>query len=154
MYAPGQPEDIPLIEDPAVLEKYDGFIMGIPTRFGNFPAQWRNFWDKTGSQWQRGAYYHKFAGLFVTAGTAGGGMEATGLAAMSTLAHHGIIYVPLGYGKTFSHLSNVSEVHGGSPWGAGSYTGADGSRRPTPAELEVATIQGEEFTKVVARYID
>jgi hypothetical protein len=37
------------------------------------------------------------------------------------LAHHGIIYVPLGYGIAFPLLANLSEVHGGSPWGAGTF---------------------------------
>lgn len=153
MYAPGQAKDIPLLQDPATLEQYDGFLMGIPTRYGNFPSQWRTFWDSTGGQWQKGGYYHKFAGLFITNGTQGGGQESTAIAAMSTLAHHGIIYVPLGYAKVNSQLADLTEIHGGSPWGAGSFTGGDGSRQPTPKELEVATIQGEEFTNVVGRYV-
>ena len=41
---------------------------------------------------------------------------------MSTLAHHGIIYVPLGYKTTFDLLANVDEVRGGSPWGAGTFS--------------------------------
>lgn len=70
---------------------------------------------------------------------------------MSTLAHHGIVYVPLGYAKAFPQLSNLSEVHGGSPWGAGTYASSDGSRQPSPLELEIATIQGENFYQAVAR---
>jgi NAD(P)H dehydrogenase (quinone) len=70
---------------------------------------------------------------------------------MSTLAHHGIIYVPLGYATAFGQLTNLSEVHGGSPWGAGTFAGADGSRQPTALELEIAEIQGEGFYKAVAK---
>lgn len=70
---------------------------------------------------------------------------------MSTLAHHGIIYVPLGYKTAFGQLANVSEVRGGSPWGAGTFASADGSRQPTPLELEVATIQGESFGNAVKK---
>lgn len=95
---------------------------GIPTRYGNFPAQWRTFWDRTGKQWQSGGYWGKYAGIFVSTGTQGGGQESTAIAAMSTLAHHGIIYVPLGYKTTFHLLGDNSEVRGGSPWGAGTFS--------------------------------
>jgi NAD(P)H dehydrogenase (quinone) len=64
---------------------------------------------------------------------------------MSTLAHHGMIYVPLGYKTAFPILGNVTEVRGGSPWGAGTFAASDGSRQPSPMELELATIQGESF---------
>ncbi|PHH73768.1 hypothetical protein CDD83_4671 [Cordyceps sp. RAO-2017] len=70
---------------------------------------------------------------------------------MSTLAHHGIIYVPLGYARAFAQLSSLTEVHGGSPWGAGTFASGDGSRQPTALELEVATIQGETFYQALAK---
>lgn len=63
--------------------------------------------------------------------------------AISTLAHHGIIFVPLGYSTTFPQLANLTEVRGGSPWGAGTFAGADGSRSPSALELEIATLQGK-----------
>lgn len=107
------------------------------------------FWDKTGSIWASGGFWGKKAGLFISTGTLGGGQESTALATMSTLAHHGIIYVPLGYAKSFAQLANLDEVHGGSGWGAGTFAGADGSRQPTPLELEIATIQGENFYNAV-----
>ncbi|KAG4426676.1 Minor allergen Alt a 7 [Cadophora malorum] len=148
MHAPPK-SDYPVI-DAAKLQEYDAFLFGIPTRYGNFPAQWKAFWDTTGGQWASGGYWGKFAGVFLSTGTPGGGQESTAISAMSTLAHHGIIYVPLGYKHTFPQLTNLSEVHGGSPWGAGTFAGADGSRQPTPLELELATIQGEQFGKKVA----
>lgn len=92
------------------------------------------------------------AGLFISTGTLGGGQESTAIAAMSTLAHHGIIYVPFGYAKAFGQLANLSEIHGGSSWGAGTFAAADGSRQPTPLELEIATLQGEAFYQTVAKY--
>ena len=70
---------------------------------------------------------------------------------MSTLTHHGIIYVPLGYAKSFGQLTDLTQVHGGSPWGAGTFAAGDGSRQPSALELEIATIQGENFYKTVAR---
>jgi NAD(P)H dehydrogenase (quinone) len=119
MHAPPKP-DIPVI-DAKTLESYDAFLLGIPTRYGNFPAQWKAFWDTTGSQWAAGGYWGKYAGIFVSTGTPGGGQESTAIAAISTLAHHGIIYVPLGYKTAFPQLANLSEVRGGSPWGAGTF---------------------------------
>jgi NAD(P)H dehydrogenase (quinone) len=101
MFAPLKPTDVDTLSDPADLEEYDAFLFGVPTRYGNFPAQWRTFWDKTGKQWSQGDFWGKYAGLFVSSGTQGGGQESTALAAMSTLAHHGFIYVPLGYKHTF-----------------------------------------------------
>ena len=120
MYAPGQDKSIPFI-DPKTLENYDAFLFGIPTRYGNFPAQWKAFWDRTGGQWAAGAYWGKMAGFFISTASLGGGQESTAIAAMSTLAHHGIIYVPLGYKTAFPLLADLSEVRGGSPWGAGTF---------------------------------
>lgn len=122
MYAPPKAEHIQTLSDPKVLEQYDGFLFGIPTRYGNFPTQFKAFWDKTGGQWQTGAFWGKYAGVFVSTGTAGGGQESTVMNAMSTLTHHGMIYVPLGYKTVFATLADLSEVRGGSPWGAGSFS--------------------------------
>jgi NAD(P)H dehydrogenase (quinone) len=151
MYAPAKPTDIPVLEDPATLEQYDAFLLGVPTRYGNFPAQWKTFWDKTGKQWAAGGFHGKYAGVFVSTGSMGGGQESTAIAVLSTLAHHGIIYVPLGYAKAFGIMTDLSEARGGSPWGAGTFAGGDGSRQPSDKERELASIQGEEFYKTVAK---
>jgi NAD(P)H dehydrogenase (quinone) len=91
MHAPPK-SDYPVI-DAKTLESYDAFLFGIPTRFGNFPTQWKAFWDTTGGQWASGGFWGKFAGIFVSTGTQGGGQESTVIASLSTLSHHGIIYV-------------------------------------------------------------
>ncbi|KFY85045.1 hypothetical protein V500_08747 [Pseudogymnoascus sp. VKM F-4518 (FW-2643)] len=148
MYAPAK-SSYPVIE-PEQLTQYDG-VLGIPTRYGNFPAQWKAFWDKSGGVWQSGGYWGKYAGIFVSTGTPGGGRETTAVSAMSTLAHHGFIYVPLGYKTVFAQLTDLSEVHGGSPWGASIYAGADSSRQPTNLELTIAEAQGKAFYKAVAK---
>lgn len=136
---------------PDLLEKYDGFLFGIPTRFGNQPSQWRAFWDSTGGQWARSAFDGKYAGLFVSTGTPGGGQETTAITSISTLAHHGMIYVPLSYKKAGHLLTSFDEIHGGSPWGAGTFAGPDGSRKPTQLELDIAKAQGEHFYETVAK---
>jgi NAD(P)H:quinone oxidoreductase type IV len=119
MHAPPKP-DYP-IADATTLTEYDAFIFGVPTRYGNFPAQWKTFWDGTGQLWASGALWGKFAGIFVSTGTPGGGQESTALAIQSTLVHHGISFVPLGYKTVFPILANLDEVRGGSPWGAGTF---------------------------------
>ncbi|PWY86846.1 flavo protein WrbA [Aspergillus heteromorphus CBS 117.55] len=149
MHAP--PKSSYPIAEPNTLLEYDAVLFGIPTRYGNFPAQWKTFWDKTGQIWASGGYWGKYAGLFVSTGTQGGGQESTALASMSTLAHHGFIYVPLGYKTVFGQLANLNEVHGGSAWGAGTFAGADGSRQPTALELEVAEAQGKAFYEHLAK---
>jgi NAD(P)H dehydrogenase (quinone) len=151
MHAPPKDTNIPVLEDPATLKNYDAFLFGIPTRFGNFPAQWKMFWDKSGQMWATGGYWGKYAGIFVSSSGSGGGQESTVISAMSTLAHHGIIFVPLGYAKAFPILSDTSEARGGSPWGAGTFAGADGSRQPSAKELELAQIQAAEFYKTVSK---
>lgn len=140
------------IATPDTLTQYDAFLFGIPTRFGNFPAQWKAFWDSTGGLWASGALYGKIAGVFVTTGTPGGGQEVTVLNSLSVLAHHGIIYVPLGYKNTFGELTNLEEPHGSSPWGAGAYAGGDGSRQPSKLELSIATTQGKVFYETAQKF--
>ncbi|KAK7743505.1 flavodoxin-like fold protein [Cytospora paraplurivora] len=147
-----QSTDVKILENPATLAEYDAFLIGIPTRFGNFPAQWKTFWDKTGQQWATGGYHGKLAGIFVSTASQGGGQESTAIAALSTLAHHGIIYVPFGFYKAFGQLTDLTEVHGGSAWGAGTFASGDGSRQPSAKELEIAEIQGKTFYETALKH--
>ncbi|KKZ62191.1 minor allergen Alt a 7 [[Emmonsia] crescens] len=149
MHAPSK-SSYPIAE-PDTLLKYDAVLLGIPTRYGNFPAQWKTFWDKTGGIWASGGFWGKYVGLFVSSGTPGGGQESTNIAAMSTLAHHGFIYVPLGYKTVMPMLANLSEVRGGSAWGAGTFAGADGSRQPSDLELQLAEAHGTQFYGAVSK---
>ncbi|KAG2117442.1 flavoprotein-like protein [Suillus cothurnatus] len=143
MHAPPKPS-YPIIT-PNELVNFDAFIFGVPTRYGNFPAQWKAFWDATGGLWVSG-------GVFVSTGTPGGGTGGY----RHQLPFHSLSprhhFCSLGYKNTFAQLSNMSEVRGGSPWGAGTYAGADGSRQPSALELELATLQGKGFWEVVSKY--
>ncbi|KAL1728046.1 flavoprotein-like protein [Schizophyllum commune] len=150
LHAPPKP-DYPII-DADKLATFDAFIFGIPTRYGNFPGQWKAFWDTTGALWAKGALAGKFASAFVSTASPGGGQEITISNTLSTLVHHGIIFVPLGYAQTFAQLTNLNEVHGGSPWGAGTFAGGDGSRQPSALELEIAKTQGKQFWEIVSKY--
>ena len=111
MHAPPKPA-YPVLA-PGDLKDFDAFVFGIPTRYGNMPGQWKAFWDATGQLWASGALMGKYASAFVSTASSGGGQESTVLAAMSTFVHHGINFVPLGYGKSFSQLATLTEVRGG-----------------------------------------
>src|SRR6266705_3243934 len=123
------------IASPNELSDYDAFIFGTPTRFGNMAAQMRNFFDQTGGLWMNGALIGKVASVFASTGT-GGGNESTILTFIPTLLHHGMIYVGLPY--SCPELPNITELKGGSPYGAGTIAGPDGSRTPSKLELAMA----------------
>jgi NAD(P)H dehydrogenase (quinone) len=149
MHATPKSEDP--IATPDTLTQYDAYLFGVPTRYGNQPAQWRAFWDRTGGLWATGALQGKYVSIFFSTSTPGGGQEATALNSMSTFAHQGMIFVPLGYKGVTPLLSNLNEVHGGSAWGAGTFTAPDSSRQPTELERQVATIQGKQFYETVSK---
>lgn len=134
------------------LQMYDSFIFGIPTLFGNSPAQWKTFWDATGGLWVKGALAGKPFGVFVSTGNQGGGQELTVMSSLSTMIHHGMPFIPLGYASASSLLTNLDEVHGSSAWGAGCFAGSDGSRKPTELELMIAKRQGESFYKIIQKF--
>eukprot|EP01097_Dermamoeba_algensis_P006492 TRINITY_DN4066_c0_g3_i2.p1 TRINITY_DN4066_c0_g3~~TRINITY_DN4066_c0_g3_i2.p1 ORF type:complete len:159 (+),score=48.84 TRINITY_DN4066_c0_g3_i2:254-730(+) len=118
-----------------------------PTRFGMMAAQFKAFIDSTGGLWKEGKLIGKPAGTFVSTATQNGGQETTHLTAITQLVHHGMVYVPIGYSSSL--LFENSEVHGGSPYGASTLAGGDGSRQPSERELAVAKHQGEYFAKFV-----
>jgi len=146
MHAPPKDSSVPVISDPATLEGFDGVLFGVPTRFGQMSAQVKSFFDSTGGLWQKGALVGKPAGIFFSTGTQGGGQETTALTTITQLTHHGMIYVPIGYSDP--SLFSMDEIHGGSPYGAGTFAGPKGDRQPSALELGVAEHQGKYFTGV------
>ena len=148
MHAPEKPSYA--IATPETLVQADGIIFGFPTRFGSMPAQLKSFIDSTGGLWANGSLYQKPASAFISTGT-GGGKETTVYSLLSTLTHHGMLYVPLGYAAVFSEITDLSIIQGSSPWGAGTVAASDGSRQPTDTDLAIAKKQGTEFANVVAK---
>ncbi|MBF1995193.1 NAD(P)H:quinone oxidoreductase [Serratia symbiotica] len=136
------------IATPQELAAYDGIIFGTPTRFGNMAGQMRTFLDQTGGLWASGALYGKVGSVFSSSGT-GGGQEQTITSTWITLAHHGFIIVPIGYATP--ELLDTSHVRGGTPYGATTMAGNDGSRSPSPEELTIARYQGEHVAKITAK---
>ncbi|MDB6145320.1 MAG: quinone oxidoreductase [Pseudomonas sp.] len=136
------------VASPNELGDYDAIIFGTPTRFGNMSGQMRTFLDQTGGLWAKGALVGKVASVFTSTGT-GGGQETTITSTWNTLAHHGMILVPIGYGDPA--LFDISTVGGGTPYGASTIAGADGSRQPDPRELGIAKHQGAHVAQIAAK---
>jgi NAD(P)H dehydrogenase (quinone) len=137
------------IASPSELADYDAIIFGTPTRYGNMAAQMRNFLDQTGGLWVKGALVGKVGSVFASTATQHGGQETTITSFHSTLLHHGMIIVGLPY--SFAGQTIMNEVTGGSPYGATTLAGGDGSRQPSRNELDGARFQGRHVAEIAAR---
>ncbi|HEX4573477.1 MAG TPA: NAD(P)H:quinone oxidoreductase [Dongiaceae bacterium] len=137
------------IADPQELADYDAIIFGTPTRFGNMAAQMRNFLDQTGGHWMNGSLVGKIGSVFASTATQHGGQETTITSFHHTLLHHGMIIVGLPY--SCQNLLIMSEITGGSPYGAATLASADGSRKPSENELGMARFQGRHVAEIAAK---
>lgn len=137
------------IATPAELAEYDAVIFGAPTRFGNMPAQMKNFLDQTGALWAKGALVGKVGSVFTSSATQHGGQESTILSFHTVLLHHGMVIVGLPY--AFQGQTGVEEVKGGSPYGASTIADGDGSRSPSAVELDGARFQGRHVATIAAK---
>ncbi len=133
---------------PNELADYDAIVFGTPTRFGNMSGQMRTFLDQTGGLWAKGALHGKLASVFTSTGT-GGGEEQTITSTWTTRAHHGMILVPLGYG--IPEFFDISQVSGGTPYGASTIAGGDGSRQPDERERTIARYQGQHVASLAVK---
>ncbi len=131
------------------LADYDAIILGVPTRYGVMAAQMKNFWDQTGGLWAKGALVGKVGSVFASTATQHGGQEATNLSTHVMLLHHGLVIVGLPY--SFQGQMRMDEVTGGSPYGATTLSGGDGSRQPSRNELEGARFQGRHVAEIAGK---
>ena len=131
------------------LAEYDAIIFGTPTRFGNMAAQMRNFLDQTGGLWAKGALIGKIGSVFASTGSQHGGQETTLASFHSTLLHHGMVIVGVPY--ACAGLTNMNEITGGTPYGATTVAGPDGSRQPSENELEIARYQGRHVAQLSSK---
>jgi NAD(P)H dehydrogenase (quinone) len=131
------------------LPDYDAIIIGVPTRFGNMPAQMKNFLDQTGGLWAQGKLVGKVGSVFTSSATQHGGQESTILATHIVLLHQGMVIVGLPY--SFKGQMILNEVTGGSPYGASTIAGGDGSRQPSENELDGAFFQGRHVAQISAK---
>jgi NAD(P)H dehydrogenase (quinone) len=131
------------------LPSYDAIIFGTPTRFGNMAAQMRNFLDQTGGLWMKGALIGKVGSAFASTASQHGGQETTLTSFHSTLLHQGMVIVGVPYAAP--GLTNMAEITGGTPYGATTLAGLDGSRQPSANELEIARFQGKHVAEIAAK---
>jgi len=127
----------------------DAIIFGAPTRFGNVCGQMRQFLDATGGLWAKNALVGKVGSVFTSSATQHGGQESTLLTFQVTLLHHGMVVVGLPY--AFAGQTRMDEITGGSPYGASTIAGGDGSRQPSDNELEAARYQGRHVAQIAAK---
>lgn len=146
--ARAQFSSIPVIQ-PADLPAADAIVFGTPTRFGNMSAQMRNFLDQTGSLWAKGALIGKVGSVFTSSATQHGGQESTILSFHITLLHHGFVIVGTPYSER--RQMTMAEITGGSPYGASTITGGDGSRMPSENELAIARFQGRHVAETAKK---
>jgi NAD(P)H dehydrogenase (quinone) len=142
-YKLNQAAPIAKIDD---LPAYDAIIVGTGTRFGRLSSQMANFLDQAGGLWARGALHGKVGGAFAATATQHGGQEATLFSIITNLLHFGLIIVGLDYGH--AGQMTLTEITGGSPYGATTISGGDGSRMPTANELTGARYQGRRIAEV------
>jgi NAD(P)H dehydrogenase (quinone) len=131
------------------LANYDAIIFGTPTRFGNMCAQMRNFLDQTGGLWMKGALIGKVGSVFTSAATQHGGQETTLTSFHITLLHHGMIVVGVPY--SCQELVQLNEISGGSPYGASTVAGGDGSRHPSANDLNISLFQGRHVAEIARK---
>lgn len=131
------------------LPNYDAIIFGAPTRFGVAASQMRNFLDQTGGLWAKGALIGKVGSVFTSTATQHGGQESTILSFHTTLLHQGMIIVGLPYSCTAQ--TTLKEITGGSPYGASTIAGGDGSRMPSENEIGMARFQGDHVAKIAKK---
>lgn len=131
------------------LPGYDAIILGVPTRFGNMPAQMKNFLDQTGGLWLQGKLVGKVGSVISSSATQHGGQESTILSTQIVLLHQGMVIVGLPY--AFQGQMTMAEISGGSPYGASTIAGGDGSRQPSENELAGARYQGRHVAQIAAK---
>ncbi len=139
---------VPVAEADALADA-DAIIFGTPTRFGNMCGQMRSFLDRTGGLWMKGALIGKVGSVFASTGTQHGGQETTITSFHTTLLHQGMIIVGCPYSE--QRLMNMKEITGGTPYGATTLAGADGSRMPSDNELAIARFQGQHVAQIAKR---
>ncbi|HME11436.1 MAG TPA: NAD(P)H:quinone oxidoreductase [Candidatus Acidoferrum sp.] len=131
------------------LTEPQAIIFGTPTRFGNMAGQMRNFLDQTGQIWFSGGLVGKVGSVFASTATQHGGQETTITSFHHTLLHHGMIIVGVPYSE--KGLLDMSAISGGTPYGATTLAGADGSRQPSANELSIARFQGKHVAEITSK---
>ncbi|MEM7641839.1 MAG: NAD(P)H:quinone oxidoreductase [Pseudomonadota bacterium] len=131
------------------LPDYDAIIVGVGTRYGRMASQMAAFWDQTGGLWAQGKLIGKVGASFTSSATQHGGQETTQFSILTNLLHMGMTIVGLDYG--FQAQMDLDDVIGGSPYGASTIAGGDGSRQPKETDLAGARYLGAKVARIAAK---
>ena len=145
-YKLDQEAPIAQVED---LADYDAVIIGAGTRYGTAASQMRAFLDQTGGLWAKGVLTGKVGSAFTSTATQHGGQETTLIGMIQNLLHFGMVVVGLPY--AWQGQMTLDEISGGSPYGATTITGGDGSRMPSENELDGARWQGRHVAQTARK---
>lgn len=141
---------IPLAS-PARLPEADALLIGSPTRYGSAAAQMQAFFDATGQLWATGALIGKVGSVFTSTASQHGGQETTLLSMYTFLLHQGMVITGVPYSN--AELLTLTEMTGGSPYGASTIAGPKGERLPSNNELAIARAQGKHATQIAAKLV-
>jgi NAD(P)H dehydrogenase (quinone) len=131
------------IADPKRLVGADAIILGTGTRYGSATAQMRAFLDATGSLWGSGA--------LIGTGSQHGGQETTLVGLHTFFYHQGMLVSGVPYAA--QELLTMTEISGGTPYGASTITGPKGERMPSENELAIARFQGKHVAQIAAKLV-
>jgi NAD(P)H dehydrogenase (quinone) len=137
------------IADPSKLDEADAIILGSPTRYGAATAQMRAFLDATGNHWVRGSLIGKVGSAFTSTASQHGGQETTLLTLATFFYHQGMVIAGVPYSAV--ELLNMSEMTGGTPYGASTVAGPKGERQPSANELAIARAQGRHVATIASK---
>ncbi len=137
------------VADPNELAGYDAIIVGTGTRYGRMSSQMANFFDRTGGLWAEGALVGKLGAAFTSTASQHGGQETTLISILTNLLHHGMVVTGLPY--SFQGQLKLDEVTGGTPYGASTLAGGDGSRAVSDNERDGARFLGQHVAALASK---
>lgn len=137
------------VADPRRLAEADAVILGSGTRYGSNTASMQAFLDATGGHWVAGALVGKVGSAFSSTASQHGGQETTLVRMQTFFFHQGMVVAGCPYAA--QELLNMSEMTGGTPYGATTITGPQGARLPSENELAIARFQGKFVAGIAAK---
>ncbi|KAI0985021.1 hypothetical protein GJ496_008859 [Pomphorhynchus laevis] len=123
--------------------KADGYIFGMTTKDSSIPWSIKAIMDRSIDQWQFQTMRGKPSSLFYCSS---GSYDLVSLACVTFFAHHGIIFVPLGYTQP-GIVEVEKDPHGISPWACGTAS----NEQPSELEVKTAKFQGNLFARIVSK---
>lgn len=106
--------------EPEDLVWADAMLFGLPARYGNMPAQMKEFIDSLGPVWSKGLLADKPVSAFASTQNPHGGQESTLLSFYQTVYHWGAVVVTPGYTHPDVYKA------GGNPYGTTANAGQVG----------------------------